>query len=77
MSHHNADVMVHINESLDEGTLRHLETDLRENRGVVRVAHNPRRPHLLMVDYDAQVIRSRAVLNEVRGRGMHAQLVGF
>lgn len=77
MSQHNADVMVHIDECLDEDSLRHLEADIKENRGVVRVVHNPSRPHLLMVDFDAAVIRSGVVLNEIRGHGMHAQLVGF
>lgn len=77
MSQHNADVVVHINERLDEGALQHLEDDLKQNMGVVRVVHNPRRPHLLMVDFDAEVIRSGMLLDEIRGLGMHAQLVGF
>ena len=77
MSDHIADVMVHVNETLDEDTLRTLEDEVFENVGVVAVGHNPRHPHLLMVAYDSEVAQPFNFLGPIRGRGLHAQLVGF
>lgn len=77
MSQHNADVMVHINEDLDEVGLQDLEQEISDNIGVLRVAHNPRHPHLVVVDFDAEVTRPASILSQVRDQGMHAQLIGF
>jgi len=77
MSQHNADVIVHIDESLDEPSILALEENIFEYIGVVRVSHNPSRPHLLMVDYDAEIAQASMVLNRVQGQGVHAQLVGL
>ena len=77
MSHHNADAIVHINETLDEMDLLALEDEISENVGVVCATHNPKFPHLMMVDYDSDMMRSTDFLGAVRGHGLHAQLVGF
>ncbi|MCP5279785.1 MAG: hypothetical protein H6935_15735 [Thiobacillus sp.] len=77
MTDHIADVMVHVNESLDEATLRALEDEMFDNVGVVAVGHNPRRPHLMLVAFDPEVAMPASFLQPLRGHGLHAQLVGF
>ena len=77
MSQHNADVIVHIDETLDEDALMDLENQISDDIGVVRVSHNPMRPHLLMVDFDSEIIHASELLGRVQGQGMHAQLIGF
>ena len=77
MSHHNADVIVHIDETLDEVALLDLENEIAEDIGVISVSHNPRRPHLLMVDFDSEITHGVQLLGRVQQQGMHAQLVGF
>lgn len=77
MIEHIADVMVHVNETLDEDTLHSLEDEVFDHVGVVAVGHNPQHPHLLMVAYDSEVARPSNFLGPIRGRGLHAQLVGF
>jgi hypothetical protein len=72
-----ADVMVHVNETLDEETLRTLEDEVFDNVGVVAVSHNPERPHLLMVAYDSEVVHPSIFLGAIQGHGLHAQLVGI
>jgi hypothetical protein len=72
-----ANVMVHVNESLDEEALHALEDDIRRDQGVVSVGHNPHRPHLLMVAYDSEAAPTSNLLHPFRQRGLHAQLVGF
>lgn len=77
MSAHFADVVVHVSETLDEEGLRALETEINENVGVMAVGHHPGRPHLLRVDFDAEMVRPAELLMPVRRRGLHGQLVGF
>lgn len=77
MSDQWADVLLHVNETLDEGSLRRLEDEINENVGVMGVAHHPRRPHLLKVDYDAEISRPQEFLRPIRRQGLHAQLVGL
>lgn len=77
MSDHFADVVVHVNETLDEESLRILEDEMYGKIGVMAVGHHPRHPHLLKVDYDSEVVRPEEFLRPIQQRGLHAQLVGF
>lgn len=72
-----ANIMVHVNETLDEDALHTLEDHIRQDRGVVSVGHNPSRPHLLMVAYDSEAAPTSNLLHPFQQRGLHAQLVGF
>jgi len=77
MSNRIADVMVHVDESLDEAQLHALEDEIRGDRGVVGVGHNPSKPHLLMVAYDTEAARPADFIQQIKGRGLHAELVGL
>ncbi len=77
MSAHFADVVVHVNESLDEEDLRQLEGEISQNVGVMAVDHHPKHPHLLRVDFDSEVVSASEFLKPVHRRGLHGQLVGF
>lgn len=72
-----ANVMIHVNETLDEPALHALEDGLRQDRGIVSVGHNPRHPHLVMVVYDSAISRSSSFMAQFPKRGLHAQLVGL
>lgn len=77
MSKHIADVMVHVDENLDDESLHALEDEIRGDRGVVSVGHNPGKLHLLMVTYDTEVAHPVHFVHHLRERGMHAELVGL
>lgn len=72
-----SDVIIHVNENLNERALQSLEDAIREDRGVVAIGHNPKRPHLIMLAYDSTVARSTSVMHQFQKRGLHAQLVGL
>jgi hypothetical protein len=36
-----------------------------------------RRPHLMIVEYDPDVVGARAFLDVARQRGLHAELIGL
>lgn len=71
------DVVVHLNETLDEGTLKDLEQAIRQQEGVISVGHTPGKSHLLAVVFNSAVTGAPDILRRVQERGVHAQLVGM
>ena len=72
-----ADVTLHIDESLDAGQKASVEDQLRALDGVVSV-HNPDdRPHLTIVEYNPNKVKSSQVLDTVRANGFSAQMIGM
>jgi len=72
-----ADVTIHVDENLEVAKRAEIEQKLRAIDGVVSV-HNPdEKPHLAVVEYDPNKVKSTALLDAVKGEGVHAQLVGL
>jgi hypothetical protein len=71
------DVVVHVTEHLDQEAVLRLEQSLSSGPGVVAVGHRPGQHHLLTVVYDSAVTRAVDLLQPIRQRGLHAQLVGL
>ncbi len=72
-----ADVTIHIDETLDDDGRNKLEDAFRDRDGVVSVLINPERPHLVVVEYNPQVIKSRDLVDIPRFSGLHGELVGL
>jgi len=70
------DVVLHVNETLDPNARHELEDQMRSIDGVICPRFNERTPHLMMVAYDPDRLRTGDVLNEVRRKGYHAQHCG-
>ena len=72
-----ADVVVHIDQTLERERRTEIEEHLRAIDGVVSV-HNPDdRPHLAIVEYNPDRTSSAAILNTVTVQGVNAELVGL
>lgn len=72
-----ADVVVHIDQTLELDRRSEIEAELRAIDGVVSV-HNPDdRPHLAIVEYNPDKTNSAAILSTVTGQGVHAELIGL
>ncbi len=72
-----ADVTIHIDEALDEEGKRSLEAAFRIRNGVVSVRINPDRPHLVLVEYNPKIIKSRDLVDIPRFQGLRGELVGL
>lgn len=72
---HLADLLIHIDETLDATERVSLEEALRNIEGVIAPRFNRETPHLLLVAYDPQDLKSHNLLNRVKANGYHAQLV--
>lgn len=72
-----ADVVVHIDQTLERDRRSEIEEELRAIDGVVSV-HNPdNRPHLAIVEYNPDKTNSTVILNTVTVQGVQAELVGL
>ena len=72
-----ADVTVHIDENLDAALRARIEEKGRAVEGVVSF-HNPEdRSHLVVVEYNPERVNSSAILEAVKGEGVHAELIGL
>lgn len=76
MATYNANVVLHIDESLSADQLQDVEQDIACIDGVVSSCVHEKTPHLLVVDYDPRTIRSSHLLQHIRGSGLHAELIG-
>jgi hypothetical protein len=72
-----ADVTLHVDESLDPSGLADLEETFRQREGVVSVHVNQNRPHLFVLEYNPEVVRSMDLLSITRYKGLHAELIGL
>ena len=72
-----ADVIIHINESVDHNRRTEIADMIRNHQGVMSVAHHDEKPHLLIVEYDPEEVHAKELLQVALSEGVHAQLVGF
>jgi hypothetical protein len=72
-----ADVTIHIDEALDDDARNKLEEAFRDRDGVISVHINPEHPHLVVVEYNPQIIKSRDLVDIPRFNGLHGELVGL
>ena len=72
-----ADVVVHIDQTLERERRTDIEEQLRAIDGVVSV-HNPDdKPHLAIVGYNPEKTSGAVLLNTVTVQGVHAERVGL
>ena len=76
MSTHNAVVIVHIDEALTDKEIHDVEREISAGDGIQAACMHVRTRHLMVVDYDAERIKSIQLLGQVQSQGLHAELIG-
>lgn len=76
MSRKSIEIIVHIDEKLSKPNIAELENLLSKEHGIDKVHVNPTRQHLMLVDYSPESVNMMQVLDYVKNKGVHAQLVG-
>jgi hypothetical protein len=71
------DILIHIDESLDDDRIHALERELADEGGVYSACVHERARHLLLVDFDPESLKPSGILQSVRGRGLHAEMIGL
>lgn len=74
---HNGDVVIHIHETLSPRSIHYLERALSDETGVLSACFHENTPHLMVVDFDADALRPSEIVRSIRGRGLHAEMIGL
>ncbi len=71
------DVMLHIDEELSHGNLEDFRDVLLHENGVYSASFHDDKPHLMIIVYDPEVIKSLEFVKLAKQHNMHAELVGL
>jgi hypothetical protein len=77
MSDKMVDITLHIDEATSHEQRESLCDSLRALDGVVAAAAHDEKPHLLVVEYDPDRIKSSEFVTVAKTNGLHAELIGL
>jgi hypothetical protein len=72
-----AEVTFHIDEDTSHEEREQFRDTLLAMEGVMAAAYHDERPHLMLIEYNPDVIHSIEFVNAARDRGLHAELIGM
>ncbi len=73
---HKIGLILHINDTLGTSRREDIEQAISAEVGVESARFTERRPHLMVVEYDPDLISSMSVLARMHHQSVSAQLVG-
>ena len=76
MSINMTDITIHIDEETSHDEREGLRDTLLAMDGVMAAAYHDERPHLMIIEYDPDVVDSAAFLRAISNRGLHGELIG-
>lgn len=72
----NVEIIVHVDETLGEQRRNVLVTALEDQNGIRSAEFCPLRYHLMLVQYNRELMTSQDVLGKVTSQNVHAKLIG-
>ena len=73
---HGVEIVVHVDETLGEERRNDLAAALEGSDGINSAEFCPLRYHLMLVQYNQELIDSQDVLSRIKSENVHAELVG-
>ena len=71
------DVTLHLDENITHKDREDIRDSLLDLDGVFAAACHDEKPHLVIVEYNPDIIKSSEFLKVTQDRGLHAELVGL
>ena len=71
------DVILHLDENTTHGDRENIRDSLLDLDGVYAAACHDEKPHLVVIEYNPDIINSSELLKVTQDRGLHAELVGL
>jgi hypothetical protein len=71
------DVMLHIDEILDQKSCEDLRDELLQTKGVLAADSDKQKRHLMIIEYDPEIVAPARFIEIARQRGLHTQLIGM
>jgi hypothetical protein len=72
-----AEVTFHIDEGTSHEEREAFRDVLMAMGGVVAAAYHDEKPHLMLIEYNPDIINSIEFVNAAKKHGLHAELIGF
>ncbi|MGD8566838.1 MAG: ATP-binding protein [Gammaproteobacteria bacterium] len=72
-----SDVTLHIDEETSEADRKALREQLLQQKGVISATYNNEKSHLIVVEYNPDIVNSTTFLKVVEQFNMHAELIGM
>ncbi len=77
MSNQIADITMHIDEYTSHEDRERLRDELLGLDGVMAAAYQDEKPHLMVMAYDPDAVKSSTFVKIAQEQGLHAELVGL
>ena len=71
------DITLHIDEETSHEDREKLREKILGTDGVMAAACRDKKPHLMIIEYDPNVVNSSAFVKIAQDSGLHAELVGL
>jgi len=71
------DVTLHVGENTTHDERDKFRDTLLTLDGVMAAACHDEKPHLILIEYDPELINSIEFVNRAKKSGLHAELIGF
>ncbi len=72
-----AEVTLHIDEETAHDEREAFREVLLGLPGVMAAAHHDEKPHLMLIEYNPDAVKSIEFVNAAKARGIHAELIGL
>lgn len=77
MSNQMVDVTLHIDENTSQDDRERLRDKMLLKDGVMAAVYHNDKPHLMVIEYDPQVINATEFSTIAQESGLHAELIGL
>jgi hypothetical protein len=77
MSNQIADITMHIDENTTHEARERLRDKLLSMDGVMAAAYHDEKPHLMVMAYDPDTVKSSIFVKLAQEQGLHAELIGL
>jgi hypothetical protein len=71
------DITLHIDEDTSNEDREKLRDKILGMDGTMAAAYHDEKPHLMVIEYDPNVVNSLAFVKVAQDNGLHAELVGL
>jgi hypothetical protein len=72
-----AEVTLHIDENTTHDERENFRDQLLGKDGVIAASCHDEKPHLMLIEYNPDIINSMEFIAEAKNKGLHAELIGL
>ncbi|MDT8404963.1 ATP-binding protein [Sulfuriflexus sp.] len=71
------DVVLHLDEEISHDDREKFRDTLLKMNGVMAASSHDEKPHLIVIEYNPDILKSSEFVDAAQANGLHAELVGL